>query len=506
MEKISRLPSEYEYPAVVSRIRVTIPSTAFQGDTITVAFEFLDKNGFHLTGIPAKLKLEVTGGAAELVENVIANDTDDKITRITCTLLDEHSVYRIRVHAEELNITALSNPCLVADPKFASFRLYFGDIHAHRYEVPSLKLNDPILRSRGPATVDEFYRYARDMVSLDFAALTDHDYAISANEWREIQEGAEFYNQPGRFVTFLGYEWAWNSDIDTEHGHRVILFRSDRMPLISSSWRGSNTPHELYTIFDKLACEGEILSIPHHSARRQDKTWLNWSSLNGKYDRLFEIYSIWGSSEKYGEPFAIKSTNEVNIWTAPKGEYPPYEAKGHFLCDGLSKGFMFGFTAGSESHDGRAGNSVMLAHVNINETDFFHRPGITGVWTRRKTRDSIWGGLWSRRTIATTGQRSIAYMEIDGIPCGDLYECDIPPELLRGFVHACAPISSITIIKNNSVFKEIDFDSGSMDVNFEIHDIEHAQLGKSDFYYLRVTEEDGNMIWTSPIWVQMQAV
>ena len=78
-----------------------------------------------------------------------------------------------------------------------------------------------------------------------------------------------------------------------------------------------------------------------------------------------EVYSHWGSSEHEGEPYALKARNERTQWDEPHAEYPPYEATGHFLQDGLRQGFRFGFVGGSESHDGRATSSVQIAHLPI---------------------------------------------------------------------------------------------------------------------------------------------
>ena len=38
-----------------------------------------------------------------------------------------------------------------------------------------------------------------------------------------------------------------------------------------------------------------------------------------------------------------------------------------------------------------------------------------------------------------------------------------------------------------------------MDVEFEYTDTESAEEG--DYYYVRVTQLDGGMAWSSPIWV-----
>ena len=347
--------------------------------------------------------------------------------------------------------------------------------------------------------MDEFYEFARDVVHLDFAALTDHDYSLTTDEWRLIQEGAIAYNHPERFVTFLGYEWAWNEGPDADHGHRNVLFARDSMPLICSSWHGSNTPRELFDILRRVCGDpSEAISIPHHPMRRANRIWHDWDTMDPEFERLVEVFSSWGSSEKEGEPFALKGRNDPRQWEqAEEDVHPPFEAVGHSLQDGLAMGHRFGFVGGSESHDGRAGSSTMIAHLPIRKVRHNYWAGLTGIWSRRRTRECMWSSLLRRRTLATTGPRIYADMEIDGHPMGDIVRISHAPRRLSVRVHGTAEIERVCVVRNNEDWRT--FKPGSLGCVEVIEDMPRPEC--VDRYYLRVTQTDGHMAWCSPLFV-----
>ena len=59
------------------------------------------------------------------------------------------------------------------------------------------------------------------------------------------------------------------------------------------------------------------------------------------------------------------------------------------------------------------------------------------------------------------------------------------------------PIHSIQIIKNNAYLYEAR--PGRREVSFVYRDAD-AEPGES-YYYVRIQQEDGQMAWASPIWV-----
>lgn len=236
-----RLPLDYAGPATLAELRVSLPSSMPWRQNeggLWVSLELLDTWGFHLPAIQTRVQLTLEGGVGALPSVVDIGPEHHGHRRVTGVVRERDRVYRVRARDLDSGLETLSNPLWVPAAAAASHRgLYWGDLHAHRLEVPRQKLADPLLWSYGPATPHEFYQFARDVKALDFAALTDHDYALTTDEWREIQEAAQYYNQPGDFVSFLGYEWAWNQGPDADHGHRNILSLYDDLPLVSSNSR-----------------------------------------------------------------------------------------------------------------------------------------------------------------------------------------------------------------------------------------------------------------------------
>ena len=499
-----RLPLDYKGTPALAEIRVTVPSVVppdVSNGEFTIGLELRDRWGFHLPKQSAHLELSLEGASGEVPAAVPMLPEYDSHHAVRGHVAEKDRVFRVRVRDRETGIEAISNPSWAPAYLYkGDHKLYWGDLHCHRLENPSKKRTDPLLWSYGPATVDEVYRFARDVVHLDFTALTDHDYALSTDEWREIQEGAEFYNQPERFVTLLGYEWSWNRGPDADCGHRNIIFRFGDMPLISSNWKGSNTPQDLFNIFRNISRTGrDILSIPHHPARLGNRIWHNWETMDPDFERLMEVFSHWGSSEHEGEPFALKGRNERTQWDEPQAEYPPYEATGHFLQDGLRQGFRFGFVGGSESHDGRATSSVQIAHLPIKLTTFNHHAGMTGLWSRRRERDAMFSSLWNRRAIGTTGVRILLDFDVDNQPMGETIRVQTPPKRMNVRIHGTAPLAKVVVVKNNHDWHVVE--NPGWECAFTLDQLDMPQ-DRADWYYVRVTQEDGEMAWSSPIWIE----
>ena len=95
-------------------------------------------------------------------------------------------------------LAAESNPIQVSD---SSPRILWADLHGHSS------------RSDGTGTPADYYRYAREVAALDVAALTDHDHwgilplDRHPEILAEIRAAARRYDEPGRFLALLGFEW-----------------------------------------------------------------------------------------------------------------------------------------------------------------------------------------------------------------------------------------------------------------------------------------------------------
>jgi len=113
------------------------------------------------------------------------------------------------------------------------------------------------------------------------------------------------------------------------------------------------------------------------------------------------------------------------------------------------------------------------------------------------TREAVFDALSARQCYATTGERILLDFRINGALMGSEIRCSGKPELSVE-VHGTAPISDVTIIRNNEDFQTLSPEHETMDMDAVM---EGAAVDRTDFYYVRVTQVDGHKAWSSPIWI-----
>ncbi|MBD3183105.1 DUF3604 domain-containing protein [Candidatus Poribacteria bacterium] len=333
--------------------------------------------------------------------------------------------------------------------------IYFGDIHGQVYE------------SIGTGTSDEYFSWGRDVERLDFCALANHyggRYNATPDVWNIVLDTTNKYNQPGKFAAIIGYEWGGRS------GHRNVYYRGDTGLLYPGFEDRSNSLDKLWNLLDSQ----DVLTIPHHS---RYCTPTDWSLRNDKMQRLVEICSQWGISESGGS---------------------------HSVQYALSKGHRLGFIGGTDTHFGQPGHG---AH-GINEGR-----GLTAVYAKELTREAVFDALKDRFCYATTGDRILLDFRLNNLRMGQGAEYSTEYNTRKIFVKAegTANITKAEIIRNNKV---IHCHTGKgLSVSFDWEDKESlddiafkpSYDGDSPFvyYYCRITQENGQMAWSSPIWINL---
>ncbi len=346
---------------------------------------------------------------------------------------------RIHFRDEATGLKASSNRIWPAEPD-AGLQLYWGDLHGHS------------AWSDGTGEPEDYFRYARDVSALDFAALTDHDAVglrpLDGPRWVRQREIAESFHADGRFVTFFGYEYT-----HPKTGHLTILSPSPRLPLWSARAPATNTPEKLWA---RLRARGlPVLTIPHHVGGSTAST--DWDHHDSKFERLVEICSVHGSSECMGCPRQLRSGR-----------------RGSFVRDALVRGYRLRFIASGDSHTGHPGRTLKP-----------FTGGLAGVWARELSREAIWEALMEGRTFATTGARIVPEFRHRG---GGLFWVRV-----RG----SSALARATIVKGSAEVMRRPV-SGER-IEFEWRDPQPPRTG--DFYYLRVTQRDGEMAWSSPVYI-----
>jgi hypothetical protein len=182
--------------------------------------------------------------------------------------------------------------------------------------------------------------------SIDEALATD----VTRRAWLDTIEAAEQYNAPGKFTTFVAYEYTTSSD-DRGNLHRNVIFRgSDKLPAVPFSRLNSQNPEGLWDWMDTIRAQGiESLAIPHNSNGSNGQMFKleDWAGnpLDDAYaqqrirnEPLVEITQIKGTSDTH--PLLSPNDEWANfeIYSLRVGTNLPSEPSGSYVRQALQNG------------------------------------------------------------------------------------------------------------------------------------------------------------------------
>lgn len=351
-----------------------------------------------------------------------------------------------------------------AKAEVEGYRVLFGDVHMHSSY------------SDGTGSPDEIYLRARESYKYDFAVMTDHDdftgNRILPSEWDQLKAITNLFNGPRSFVTLVGFEWT-----DARHpqgdGHKNVYYRDDG-PMI---WHTNPETGDSATLFPLLR-NLQGICFPHHIGW----TGVDWSAHDHVAQPNVEIVSVHGAYEFMG-----------NLPIKHRGGMP-----GHFVRDGLALGKRFGLVGGSDAHG-------LAWHHGIARRRNPWTHGLTGVLVNEATREAVWDALAQRRCYATSGPKIIVDFSVSGVVMGGEAprQTDTGPEI-RARVEAPSRLQYASLVRNGQEILHSGGDVNSAVIRF-IDDVaatrSDGRSGSGDSYYLRIVLENGEMAWSSPVFV-----
>lgn len=316
-----------------------------------------------------------------------------------------------------------------------NWNIYWGDMHT-QFNLAHMRLQaqgvDAVAEPpEGAVDCEAFVRQALEGAReyLDFLPIVyypAHFYQLPQGlrtesvgmreyfrpDWEMICRLVREYYEPGRFVTFAGYEWTGDR---TRWGDHNVFYPYDDPPLDLSE-----TIDELYA---HLRAAGG-LAIPHHVGYLVGHRGKDWDHYDEQVSPMVEIFSVHGSSEGCDTP--------LGMWR--NGSMAP-RVSGGTVQDGLARGYRLGIMASGDNGTGFAGKWGI---------------GLMAALATELTREAIWDAFLQRRVYGVTGDRIKLDYSLVGAPMGAVVAAS-GPVTLQVTVEGTQALDRIEVIRNNRV-------------------------------------------------------
>jgi len=446
------------------RLHVACSPLVGVGESFALTIAAVDEHGNPAEDFEGTVRL--TGDAAvELPKRVRFAKRDQGHRRVEGIRIEAAEWYRISASCEDLS--GQSNYVVAsADPP--AQRLYFGDMHTHTLDCD------------GTVEVREHFRYAPNVAGLDFGAVSCHaEYFGCKEAWDRYVAATTQANQPGRFVTFYGYEWA-------NDGHTNAYFLSpEETTLIYGPRLVRNRPEDAPAFRTPCTTEGDFMRM-----------------LRGHEHPVFCIAHC---HTKYGEEVDDGVLWLDEIYSCHQRDRKEREQR---LRDNLARGLRLGVVAGSDMHRLTMGHLCKEPGVRWPQGGWeicqYQTGGLQATFATELTRRALYDGMKARRTYGTSGARIVLLFRCGDHPLGSdvALKTGEQPEFQID-VGGTAPLAEVVLCRyDGSAWSETTHvvPGGSDRWSETCADTDFS--GPS-IYYVRVLQKDGENAWSSPIWVSV---
>lgn len=342
------------------------------------------------------------------------------------------------------------------------YKLYFGQLHSHT------NISD------GAGSVTDAFEHAAGVENLDFLAVTDHSNSFDneddsrvdlgtdlmdvSNEWKQGHDAADEITAEsnGTFVGIYGFEMTWSDGF----GH-INTFNTPGFESRSNSEFGnkSGRTEGYQNYYDKLKEVTQSLSQFNHPGTTFGD-FQDFAFYDPVIDQRITLIEV-GNGEG-----AIGSS----------GYFPSYE----YYTRALDKGWHVAPTNNQDNHKGNWGDSNTARSV---------------VLAYDLTEEAIYDAIANYRVYATEDNDLSILYSLNGNAMGSI----LPDQ---DSISISAKISDPTdsadmkvevIVNGGLVAATKTLSGGNGTVEFSLSD-------DYSYYYLRVTQSDGNIAVTAPVW------
>jgi hypothetical protein len=340
------------------------------------------------------------------------------------------------------------------DYRKGNLRIVRGEFHRHS-EISMDGGND--------GTLLDQWRYAIDTGALDWIGCCDHDNGGGREyTWWIEQKLTDIFYNPGKFSPMFNYE----RSVPYPEGHRNVIFAQrgirtlPRLPITGVDQSGHAPDTQMLYAYLK-AFKG--VTAAHTSGTNMGTDWRDGDAL---VEPAVEIYQ--GDRQNYEMADAPRSNTEkdsIGGWR-PKG----------FIDLALEKGYKLSFEASSDHI------STHISYANVYATAL--------------DRQAVLEAFRARHLYAAT-DNILADVTSGNHIMGDQFSTATLPSLRVKFT-GTAPFAKVYIVKDGKYVYTSE--PNSQNVDFSWMDMSAAP-GKTSYYYVRGEQQNGEIVWASPMWI-----
>ena len=333
-------------------------------------------------------------------------------------------------------------------------------------------------------SLQDFYRYMIDAASMDFGASTDHQGGGWPYWWWYTQKMTDMYHVPGLYLPIFGYE---RSAI-YPNGHRNMFFakRSESRVTpfhlktgaagfgLGSSPQGDEpgvgsgelVENDTKLLYEEVRSRNGVV-ISHTSGTRMGT---DWRDNDPALEPVVEIFQGARTSyEKLGFPYvAAKGKDDQHMETAG------YQPAG-MVNNAWAKGYKLGIVTSSDH------GSTHISYAMV--------------YTDNVSRQGVLDGIRRRHTYGATDNIILDVRMGKHFMGDEVKTSKALPITVKAT--GTGPIARAEVIRDSEVIYTAEPKKAEMNFQF----LDKADLSTRHYYYVRLMQEDGQIAWSSPFFV-----
>ena len=383
-------------------------------------------------------------------------------------------------------------PAAAPAPGALPYTVYLGNLHSQTNhsdggaDVTGCKGAQPPLKA--PHGPDAAFAYARER-GLDILVASEHNHMYDGSEgsapnadpaaaralYRSgLDAAAGFSRQHPDFLAVYGLEWG----VINNGGH-INIFNSDELLGWETNARGElmadiRTPRgdyaALYTLMRQRGWVGQFNHPAHAGQFQVDGVPLAYTEDGGEAMALCEVMNSTAFSTRVDEGETRRSNFEG-------------------ACNRLLEaGYRLAFSTNQDNHCANWGASF------TNRTGMLLPNGVV------LNRASFVEALKARRVFATMDKDSQLVLTANGRLMGERFTNRGPLTLMANFASLNGrKAASVAIMEG------VPGRKGTVTQMSDQAETTFTPSPGAHFYYAKVTQDDGNVLWSAPVWVTQEA-